>query len=263
MSTINQIASYLKWWKKSLGKRGFGIHSPFLFHLITQVIHKKINTEWPYYIENRRKQLMRDRQVIEVTDFGSGSKLSYDTFRKIGTIAKGSATSAKDGRLLYHLANHMQSKNILELGTSLGLGTCYLAHATSNPDVITIEGCPEISKVARGTFDDLQLKNIRVFTGEFSETLPKALNEFESVDLVFFDGNHQYGPTLSYFHQCLPKVNNRTVFVFDDIHQSPEMEQAWAEIIKHPSITLSLDFYWIGVVFFRKELSKEHFCLRR
>jgi predicted O-methyltransferase YrrM len=263
MSNGNYIANYLRWRKKSLGKRGYGIHSPFLFHLITQVVHKKINAEWPDFIENRRKQLLRDHRVVEVTDFGSGSKINHDNFRRISKIAKGSATSAKDGRILYHLASHMQSNNILEFGTSLGLGTCYLAHAASSPDVITLEGCPELSKIANETFEQLQLKNVRVFTGEFSETLPKALNEFETLDLVFFDGNHQYGPTLNYFHQCLPKVNNRTVFVFDDIHQSSQMEHAWSEIIKHASITLSLDFYWMGIVFFRKELSKEHFCLRR
>jgi predicted O-methyltransferase YrrM len=262
METTDRIISYLKWRRKSYGKRGYGIHSPFLFHLITQVIHKKIDAEWPGYIENRRGQLLRDHRPVGVTDYGNGGIQGVNPVRLVSKIARGSSSSAKDGRLLYHLANYMQSKNIIELGTNFGLGTCYLAHALSLPNIVTLEGCPTISKIAIETYEQLQLKNIQIFTGEFAKTLPKALNEFETLGLVFFDGNHRCQPTLDYFAQCLSKVDNRTVFVFDDIHQSAEMEKAWAEIIKNQAITLSLDFYWLGVVFFRRELSKEHFCLR-
>jgi predicted O-methyltransferase YrrM len=151
---------------------------------------------------------------------------------------------------------------MVELGTNFGLGTSYLAHASSQPQIITLEGCPETSRIASETFDQLKLKNIKLITGPFDENLPKVVNGLPSVDLVFFDGNHRYEPTLNYFNLFLLKATNQTVFIFHDIHQSQEMERAWQEIIQTQSITLSLDFYRLGVVFFKKELSKQHFILR-
>ena len=84
-----------------------------------------------------------------------------------------------------------------------------------------------------------------------------------ALGLVFFDGNHRKDATLRYFNQCLEKANEDSIFIFDDIHWSEEMQDAWKEIKAHPQITLALDVFQFGICFFRKEkLAKEEFLLR-
>jgi predicted O-methyltransferase YrrM len=108
----------------------------------------------------------------------------------------------------------------------------------------------------------MRVKNIEVITGPFDDTLAGALQQIGKVDLVFFDGNHRKEPTLHYFKACLQHADENTVFIFDDIHWSPDMQDAWEEIGRHESVTSTADLFFFGLVFFRKELSKQHFSLR-
>jgi predicted O-methyltransferase YrrM len=74
------------------------------------------------------------------------------------------------------------------------------------------------------------------------------------LDFVFFDANHQKQPTLQYFNQCIAKANKNGIFVFDDIHWSEGMEQAWEIVKQHPKVTTSIDLYHMGILFFNPEL---------
>ncbi len=208
--------------------------------------------------------MRRRRDRIAITDFGAGSKVNASRERTVGDIARNSQKPARFGRLLYRLARHVNASTVLDLGTSLGLTTAYLAEAARLNDgrVLTFEGCPETAAVARDNFCRLDLLNTTVVVGNIDETLPEQLAALKTVDFVFFDANHRYEPTVRYFETCLTKKHNDTVFVFDDIHWSDEMEQAWDYIKKHPAVSVTVDLFWVGLVFFRHEQPRQDFILR-
>ena len=262
MFSFSNIRSYLQWQRHARTKQGHRVHSPFLYSLIANSLHKKIEGDWVLKVEDYRRKLLGDKTVVDVKDLGAGSQFDKNPARRICSIVRHSSTSARDGRFLFNLASAMQCRSILELGTNMGIGTLYLANSTSCERVITIEGCPKLSEMAQSVFAKLGMSNIKVVNADFSDALPKALSELPTLDFVFLDGNHRYQPTLDYFGQCLPYVNNDTVFVVDDIHKNAEMELAWKELSDNQNVTLSLDLYTMGVLFFRRQLSKQTVCLR-
>ncbi len=241
------------------------IHSPFVFSLYQDVIQADNRAEVVFKaIELRRKALRQNNQQIAITDFGAGSRTtgSRQATRLVADIARRSLKPARYGRLLYRLVRRFAAGGIvLELGTSLGLTTAYLS--TAQPaQLITFEGCPETTAIAQQQFDHLTLSHIQTVVGNIDETLASALTHLPRVDLAFFDANHRFEPTVRYFEQVLPKVHNDSVFIFDDIHWSAAMEQAWATIQAHPVVTISIDLFGIGLIFFRREQSKQQFVLR-
>lgn len=201
---------------------------------------------------------MVNKNSIHVLDFGTGKSGP----RKIFEIARKSAKSPKAGQLLYRIVKKFQPQRMLELGTSLGITTLYQASASSFEKFITLEGCPETAAKAKEIFQQNKL-NIEIRLGDFDATLAEALKSLGKVDYIFFDGNHREEPTLHYFETCLPHIHNNTLFIFDDIHWSEEMESAWKKIKQHPKVRLTIDIFHFGLVFFREEqLEKEDFVLR-
>jgi predicted O-methyltransferase YrrM len=258
-----QLFAYLRYWVRS--GNAHGLHSPFIFGLYTTVIchDGKFGAFGP--IEARRRELLRSTQRLQVTDFGAGSQVAGagGRQRSLRAIARHAAKPPRLAQLLFRLVNHFQPATILELGTSLGLTTAYLAAADSRNQVITFEGCPNTAAVARETFAKLHLRNVELVLGNLDHTLPATLAGLaKPVDFVFFDGNHRYEPTLRYFEQCLGKAHEDSVFVLDDIHWSAEMEQAWEAIKAHPAVTVTVDLFYVGLVFFRKKQPRQDFWLR-
>lgn len=255
---------YLRYFFTASNGKGHGIHSPFVFDLVVKVLNDKTN--YPAYnsVEAARKKLLKDQTVLTVEDFGAGSTTGLTKQRTVQQIASSSLKKPKYAKLLFRLINYFQSKQILELGTSLGVTTAYLASANKHAAVTTMEGAASIASIADANFKELQLNNIECVIGNFDETLPSVVNrESSSFSFVFIDGNHRKQPTLNYFQQILEKSDDSTVFVFDDIHWSKEMEEAWEEIKQHSSVTLTIDLFFIGLVFLRKQQKeKEHFVIR-
>jgi predicted O-methyltransferase YrrM len=237
------------------------VHSPFIFELYNSLLsHKQYYDFEPF--ELLRSALLTVNDRISVTDFGAGSKAIKSRERKISDIVKYSEKPKEQVQALFELAVALNPKVIVELGTSLGLTTAYLASVDSRSKVHSFEGCPNTLSLAKSNIDRLEIKNVVFHEGNFDDTLPAFLQQQSQVDFVFFDGNHRYEPTVCYFEWFLPKVTNQTVFIFDDIHWSKEMEKAWEEIKSHPQVIVSIDFFHFGVIFFKKELSRQHFRLK-
>jgi len=215
----------------------------------------------PKNILEYRKALSNNHAQIEITDFGAGSKIFKDNKRIISQLAATAGISNKRGELLFKTLNYFKPKTILEIGTSLGIATTYMAGFTDETKVSTLEGCPEIAGVAKQYFDEFSFNNIEILVGEFGETLPKVLKN-KKFDFIYFDGNHQKEPTIAYFEQCLEAAHEDSVFIFDDIHWTNSMEEAWEFIKNHKSVTISIDTFKWGILFFRKGQMKEHFTLR-
>ncbi len=241
---------------------GHGVHSPFLYNFIRNVLNEQGRWYAQNSISKLYKQLLKSTETLTVTDFGAGSKIMKSPERKISDIAYFSAVRPKYSELLFRMVKYFEPKTILELGTSLGIGTLSFALSNSKSTVYTIEGCPETAKFASKNFQKLNVKNIEQFTGEFSEQLPIVFQKFDNLDFAYIDGNHRGAATLNYFYECLKKAHEKSIFVFDDIHWSIDMQQAWNQIVSHPNITLSLDLFQFGIVFFNTELSKQHFIVK-
>ncbi len=239
------------------------IHSPFLFDLYTRVIACKHDTSADYdQIKKTRKALLRSKETIEILDLGAGSRVNKSNVRSIGSIAKNAEKPEKFGKLFYRLIQHFQPNYIIELGTSLGITSLYLCKARPQAKVITFEGCPETASIAKQTFHSQQVDNVEVVLGNIDDSLIERIKTLPQIDFAYFDANHRYEPTIRYFEACLPLAHNDSLFIFDDIYWSEEMKKAWEEIKLHPDVSLTVDLFWIGLVFFRKEQPKEHFCLR-
>lgn len=259
-----QIAfKYLRYYLRSMNGKGHGMHSPFVFDFITKV--KNDHREYYAYgdVERLRNEMLANKQVINVEDMGAGSSLNDHRQRRVCDIARHAAKPAKYGKLFFRMAAYYKPCNMVDIGTSLGITTSYIAAGNPAAKVITLEGASAVADIASENFQKLQLNNVRLVRGNFDDTLPVAINELSTADLVFFDGNHRKEPTVRYFNACLQKINNESIFIFDDIHWSHEMEEAWEVIKTHPSVKCSIDLFFVGIVFFRDEFKEaQHFNIR-
>jgi len=238
-----------------------GVHSPFVYNLVTKCFYKKSNTAKTNIINKIRHQLLSNNLVLTINDFGSGSKVFKNNERKVSDIIKIAGITKKKSALLVNLLEYFNCENILEIGTSVGLGTASLNIANPKATITTLEGCKNTASIASDLFKTNNLKNINLVIGEFDKTLPEVVKN-NSYDLVYFDGNHQKEATIKYFNECLKTVHNNSIFIFDDINWSIEMKEAWLEIIEHPKVSVSINTYFWGFIFFRKEQEKEHFTIR-
>jgi predicted O-methyltransferase YrrM len=259
---VEALVGYLKHAVRAQSK--YKLHSPFVFGFYQNVL-KDEHTYIQYRVVNRlRKELESVSRFIKRKDMGARCK-DYpcdQRFVRVKDIVHHSSVTRKKGEFLFRLIHQYKPNSILELGTSLGISTIYFALAAPESKIVTIEGCIDSANLARENFERTGLNNIHVITGNFEDKLAVALEEMPNPDLVFFDGNHKKEPTLSYFEQCLPHIHPGTIFLFDDIHWSAGMEEAWNIIRNHPKVRVSIDLYHLGIVFFREELSKEDFTIR-
>ena len=255
-----------KWLRHSLSAsngKGHGIHSPFVFDLVKNVLRDRKKYDHYNIIEFVRKKLLKQTDEIEIEDLGAGSSVIKTKKRRVSDIAASSLKPVKYGQLLYRIVKYYQPKTILELGTSFGVTSSYLAAADPNAKLFTIEGSPAIANIARKTFQETRLNNIQLTEGDFNAALPSLLTKLNSIDLAFIDGNHRKEPTLDYFQQLLRHSNASTILIFDDIHWSEEMEDAWTTIQQSLKVTLTIDLFFIGIVFVNPDFKiKQHFRIR-
>ncbi len=261
VSKRHLVSSYLKYVIRAKGSHG--THSPFVFSFINEVLRDRRTFYAFEEIEELRSKLLNSSEELEITDFGAGSLHHKQSKRKISEIARNAGRSKKYGELLFRIANYFELNNILELGTSLGLGTCYLAKAREKSQIITLEGCPAIHEQARANFQSIGISNVNPYLGNFDDILDKVLEAYPRFDLIFVDGNHRKVPTLRYFDLIKKYVHPNSLIIFDDIHWSAEMSEAWDIIKKDPQVKVSIDLFQFGLVFFMKEIKeKQSFTLR-
>lgn len=254
-----QVQSYVHFILKSTNQHG--VHSPFVYALITECFYDKKDKLWYAEFDKYKRQLLNDNATIDVEDYGAGSKKLHTNKRKISNIVKSAGVSKKRAYLLGRLVSYFNCRSILEIGTSLGLATTSMRLGNPSAKITTLEGCKNTAAVAKNSFELFKFENIIIEIGNFNETLPKVLID-HTFDLIYFDGNHQKQPTIDYFELCLKSKHNDSIFIFDDIYWSKGMQEAWNYIRNHEEVTVSIDtFYW-GIVFFRKEQPKQHFNIR-
>ena len=261
----NKISRFSRFLQHTYCTRSrFDLHSPFVYKLYKEILQDKTIFFEYKKVENVRSAMLNHTGFIRMNDLGSKSTDIRWSKKVVRTrnVARHSAVSPRYGQFLFRLARHFRPEVILELGTSLGISTSYLAAGNPESSVVTVEGCPETADFARRNFEYLGLKNIRQIIGNFDDVLPGLLSETGKMKMFFIDGNHRKGPTLKYFSQILEYIEDDSVLILDDIHWSKDMEEAWEEIRNHPSVKVTIDIFRMGLVFFSERLSKEDFILR-
>lgn len=264
MYTSAQLAKkYIRYYLSASNGKGHGTHSPFVFDFILNVLNNKSNYHPPEAIERLRKELLQNNTILQIEDLGAGSRTMHFKQRSIKQLAGTALKPKKLAQLFFRLVCHYQPQTIVELGTSLGITTAYLASGNPSAQIISVEGSKAIADVAMSGFKKLGLHHIQSVVGNFDDVLPGIVNDYSAIDLAFIDGNHRYQPTINYFEQLLTRSHKNTILVFDDIYWSAEMEKAWAEIKQHPSVQYSIDIFFLGFVFFKNEFKeKQHFKIR-
>lgn len=254
-----EAKEYMAWRWKAHGKAG--VQAPFLFRLCNEVLSAKNRVTAGAPFEVVRQGLLADSREIRVTDLGAGAKTESSNLRKVSYIARTSAKPRKWAEVLHKLAAEFKPKTIVELGTSLGISGMYLASAIPGGKLVTLEGCPQIAGLARENFEKAGIRNAEIVVGPFDDTLPQVLENLPETEFAYIDGNHTEAGTLRYFSAFKHKAGPNTVLIFDDIHWSEGMKNAWQTICQDPAVTLTLDLFHLGVVFFNPGLSKQHFNL--
>ena len=262
-SSFQLAKKFIHYYLTASNGKGHGIHSPFVFNFIKFVLNDKKKYKGYASIESVREGLLKNKDFIEVEDFGAGSAIIKTNKRIVSDVAASSLKSKKYSQLLFRMIQYYKPDTILELGTSFGVTTSYLAYGNKNSPVYTLEGSSSIASIALKNFEKQSLTNIKLLQGNFEHTLPLALSALPVLDFIFIDGNHRKEPTVEYFRKLLNNSRSSTILVFDDIHWSPEMEEAWIQIQQDNAVTLTIDLFFIGMVFINPAFKvKQHFKIR-
>jgi predicted O-methyltransferase YrrM len=254
---VHSVLSYIWHWLAAVNQHS--LHSPFLFNFYTNTLKRKAISEGFDAIEQIRSQLINSKEKITVEQFGADSKVNNELVRPVAAIAKQGITSASISKLLFNIINDFECKSIIELGTSFGINSMYMA-TNAQARLYSLEGCKNTAKLAQKNFDKLDYSNIELIIGNIDETLPKFIHDNTvKIDFVFMDANHKLRPTINYFEQIIKLCHEQSIIIIDDIYWSGEMTKAWEILRDHQQVTTSVDLYDLGILFLRPELEKTHF----
>jgi predicted O-methyltransferase YrrM len=241
-------------------KTRHGLHSPFVYRLVDKIIYD-FNAKTVYNeVESIRRGLLNDNRIITITNLKEEAPANSKT-KKTGNVARNMLTSPKLAQLLYRLTKDRQPRTIIELGTCPGITTLYMKKAAPGAKIFILEECPQMANIAKDVCKDVNLGEIECIIGNFDETLPVLIKNLDKLDLVVFHNNDQTD-ALKYFEWCLTKVHETSLLIFDDIYRSQGMKAAWQQIKEHPKVTVTIDLFWMGLVYFKKGQAKEDFLIR-
>jgi predicted O-methyltransferase YrrM len=253
-----QVRSFINYWLDAVDDHS--LHSPFFFDFYRKVIRSGKSIDGFEDIESIRNQLLTDTSQVESIDLGAGSAVVKN--RTVKEIARTSLSTPSFLQMYHRLVEHFHARRVIELGTSLGVSSMYLAKP-KGVELTTFEGTPSIAERARRNFALLNYSNIKLIEGDIDSTLQHHLGLCTKIDLAFMDANHRYEPTIRYFNWLLKKIHERSVVIVDDIHYSPEMEQAWNEMKTHRLVYGSADLYRCGLLFFDPSVNRQHVVLQK
>lgn len=256
MSLSFKIKSYLNHWLHTVDEHS--IHSPFFFDFYEKVILNKNKIKGFDELEVVRKKLLESTLEIELEDLGARSTHFKNEKRSLSKVAQTSSNPQPLCELQYRLVNYIMASSILELGTSVGLTTLYLAKQ-KNAHVITFEGNKALINIARTHFEFFESKNIHLVEGNLNTTLADYLQNPAKIDYALMDANHRYEPTIRYFNLLSKRMAEKGIIVLDDIYYSEEMAKAWKELRNHTLIYGSVDLFRFGILFFDPALNRQHY----
>ncbi len=254
-----RLATFLKFLGHSTNQ--YGIHSPFIYQFLIKCLYKPLSKTQLNALKVNRKHVLNNTEVIEINDFGKGSQQFTTSQRHVNEMARKAGMSLHKAKLMNKIVGYFQTKAILELGTSVGLGSIAMATNHENITIDTIEACTNTCSTAKSHFNYLKLEHINVINSSFEQFFDQNLNP-KPYDLIYLDGHHDKTATLQYFDNLEPYIHKDTIMIVDDIYWSKDMQQAWQELQKNQKVKVSIDLYFWGILFFKSGLSKQDFKIR-
>jgi hypothetical protein len=249
-----RIVRKLNYLKKARHRHGHGIHSPFLFRLITEVIENK--TRLPEYniLRNERDQLSHliKRKSAEVEIQTLRDSIFNLSGRK--NLFKATELPLRYGRLIFRLITEFKPKSISCYGPSFGMNLLYLALPDKSTPVDFFQSDNYLCKSCQTVLQNEGVQNVSFV---HNEELIDHSAEFIFMNLAFLPDE-----TGKLIKAITAAQGENDVLIIRGIHESKQMEAIWKELIKDNKVRISLDLYEIGIILFQKKLQKEHFILR-
>ena len=259
-----KIISRGKFYKRSLllyrkvrYRKGHGVHSPFAYNFITKVIDERA----VYYCENdieltRKKISYPDQSFFLPAENGQGEQRI-----SIHEIMKKIAIKPKNGALLLRMTNYFKPRNILQVGEAVGFSTLYLSSYSSDVQVLVLEEHAGRAALCRAVFEKHKANNIQLQEGPYYETLPVALADREQVDFVYLDFLNSTELNTYVIDQCLSHLHDQSVLVVSGIKTTKEKKEFWKHLCFRPEVSVTVDVYEFGIVFFNKKLHKRNYIV--
>lgn len=263
-SPIKLFVKYIVYKFIARHRKGFGIHSPFTFALLNKTFREKIPSSVKEKARDYKKGFLSNKEVLPRSILGAGALLHNGERKKalVSQIMRQTAIPSHYGNLLYLLSKHFGTDGILELGTGLGMSTLYLAIGAPSGTVVSVEGHQPYAQRAEQELKKVDVNNVRIVTAQFEEALEKLKSERKQFGLFYIDGDHTLSSTISNFERCIDISTQNAIFIFDDIHWSDEMEQAWKTIKQHAKCRISMDLFRMGIVFINEKFLKQDYIVR-
>lgn len=255
---MNIALEYIKY--RWIAKRRHGIHSPFVYEFSDKCLEIELKESDKQVLKHLFSALRNDKRTIEFTDFGAGSK-KLGNRRSVKDLFRKSSSNGRFGKLFYQISSYYKPKNVLEFGTSIGIGSIHFALGNPESKITTIEACPETYKLAKENFEKLKLTSIEVVNSTFNDFL-ESKKHIQPFDLIFIDGHHDGEALLRYCKALEPCIHEDTFIIIDDIRWSDSMYSAWNELVAREEFHVSIDFFRMGILVKRPKQVKEHFTLK-
>jgi hypothetical protein len=233
-------------YRKLFCRKGYGVHSPFVYDLITQVIEEKCYFYAYRNISLIRLQLLQNEQFVHY----KGKRITVKkALRRYGI-------SKKEGELLFRLTNYFKPHTILCIGSSLGLIPLYLTRYDSTVQCITLESEPDFANQAMCFLRREENPSLQIQIGSISETVPESIVQFQRIDCIYINKNVEINDLEVIFTQCFPYVHDTAFCVLAGIRSSKEKYHYWKQLCQHPNVTVTIDLFYTGILFFKPDLHK-------
>jgi len=236
-----KFSSQIKLYRKLRYRKGYGVHSPFTYNLITKVIEEKT----PYYafedIENFRKELLNRDNPVK-------------------TLIAQETQSKNYGALLFRLVNFFKCRTILQTGGSTGLMSLYLAlPSRKNCNCYVLEERTGLLGTIRNFAENYSLNNLHLIEGIYMESLYRLKQEIASFDFIFINAMGDSVKTREALQLIETFICPDTIMVIDNIRRDKAMKKLWKEIKNRPDVGPTIDLLSLGLVFFNTRLQKKHY----
>ncbi len=256
-SVIYRIRLYIYYLIK--GKSRYYIHSPFVYDFCRFVLLKKTTSKNKQTIDEIKSYYHNHNLPLELEELGAGKKTTYVI--STSDYLTRTAVTDKYGSLLQHIIEYYKIECVIETGTALGISAAWMAQANTSPQIHTIDGNRDLCTAAEKMFSNFNLNKVHTYHGTIIQTLPKLYSLIGDKTMIYLDAHHTGEASIEYFNMLKPFLRKDSVLVLDDINYSKDMHQAWKEIISDSSVTLSINLFRMGVIFFNPALSKQEFYL--
>lgn len=259
------LAAMARHFVTSKSSVGHGVHSPFVYNFLTEVINQQTPPAMVSGAESLRAEMLADRRAIDVTDYGIGTCGRKDPKRVIHDIAANAALSPRNAAMLARIAAAHSTPAggvVLELGTSLGISTLCLSAAAPQNRIITVEGCPSVASVAQENLRKHKVSNVQLINAEFSDALRYLQQQNIRVGLAFIDGNHNGEALLKYFGVIMEMAAENITVVADDIHLNRSMYEGWKKICCNWHEDAIVEMFSFGILFRKRVLTPGRYKIR-